>query len=266
MSYDLLDKLITDEYLAVKIPVERIEWLSSVALPDFSYIERLMKPLAAYSLPIYDFRLNAILQLDTVSLQALSRAYDSLLPTLWHTYSNITSTFVSKSVPIPVIEEKYDVSIPENATKQKSSVLEDGFDIHEYEKIISLLDGSVCEDGYINQLEQFVIDLFDKVPMRTCTYLSKLQQDYLNDLDVQETILHILSHIDYERVYPLGQSIVTSIQGTHSQNVIIQDRVIRCFEHWANSEGIQCLSKIVCSTKWLEEYRLQTIEFLGETL
>ncbi|MEN6418256.1 MAG: hypothetical protein ABFC73_04980 [Clostridiaceae bacterium] len=159
-----------------------------------------------------------------------------------------------------------DKILPEVCSSHTVSVLTDGFNKSEYEKITSLVIGAVCEDGYYNQAEQYVLELFVSRPMLTCTYLSKLQSDYMNNLDVQEIILHVLSHIEYERVDPLGQTIIASILGTHASNVIIQDRVIRCFEHWSNPEGIKYLSNIICTTKWLDEYRLQTIKFLGETV
>ena len=55
---------------------------------------------------------------------------------------------------------------------------------------------------------------------------------------------------------------LAALSNTHNE---VREAGIRAYEKWANPNGIEILKSVSISWPWLEEYRLETIEYL-ETL
>ena len=134
---------------------------------------------------------------------------------------------------------------------------------------VSILKAMMKEENYENGVpstsEIFFQTVYEKDRLVALNSISRLFMDNFNP-DLKGTqyligVLHIISHFDYEAVYPIGQMIAISSIG-FSNSVEVQEYGVKCFENWEHKDGINKLKAISFSTKWLQEYANDVIEEL----
>lgn len=126
-----------------------------------------------------------------------------------------------------------------------------------------------CEDfetGISNPSEKYFEDLLKKDRLSALNGISSL---FLNNYTPQTTkarilvgLLHIVSHFDYESVYPAGQ--MMALCALSHVNREVAEYGIKCYENWGNRDGIEKLQAVCFSTPWLKEYADEVIEQLNE--
>ena len=123
----------------------------------------------------------------------------------------------------------------------------------------------IYENGVPSTSEIFFQTVYEKDRLVALNSISRLFMDNFNP-DLRGTqyligVLHIISHFDYEAVYPIGQMIaISSISFANS--VEVQEYGVKCFENWEHKDGINKLKAISFSAKWLQEYANEVIEEL----
>jgi len=93
-----------------------------------------------------------------------------------------------------------------------------------------------------------------------------VQHIYLNEIGNKSVLIALLKSLStraYRSVYPYAQTIAVAALASH--NVEVREAGVRAFENWGHSEGIGVLKELIVTPRWLDEYRVETIEYL-ETL
>ncbi len=132
--------------------------------------------------------------------------------------------------------------------------------------LISMLASEECETGISNPSEAFFVGLLTVDPINALNVLSTV---FMNSYSLEPKkisilvgTLHLISHLDYEQVYPVGQALaIAAISHKHTE---VAEYGIKCFENWRNPDGITKLKAIRFSTKWLQDYADDVIEELSE--
>ena len=132
--------------------------------------------------------------------------------------------------------------------------------------LISMLASEDCETGISNPSEAFFMDLLKANSINALNVLSTV---FINCFSLEPKkisilvgTLHLISHLDYEQVYPTGQALAIAAIG--HKNAEVAEYGIKCFENWKHPDGITKLKAIKFSTKWLQEYADDVIEEISE--
>ena len=121
------------------------------------------------------------------------------------------------------------------------------------------------ESGVPSTSEVYFQTVYEKDRLIALNSISRLFMDNFNS-DSKGAhyligVLHIISHFNYEEVYPTGQMIAISAIG-FANSVEVQEYGVKCFENWEHKDGINKLKAISFSAKWLQEYANEVIEEL----
>ena len=128
----------------------------------------------------------------------------------------------------------------------------------------SMFESEEFETGISNPSERYFCQLMDSNAMAALNSLLTLFMDnYSVDgrkANILIGILHILSHLDYQKIYPHGQ--VAAISAIGHKNKSVAEYGIKCFENWGHPDGIEKLSSVHFTTSWLQEYAQDVIDEL----
>lgn len=120
------------------------------------------------------------------------------------------------------------------------------------------------EYGYSSNSERFFKKLLKEDPGRTTTWLGTIFLDCHNNSRILFGLLHILSHIRYEVIYPYGQ--IIALAALSHKSVEVKEGAVRAFENWANTDSLKYLKTVKCEEKWLAEYIDEVISQLEEEI
>ena len=129
---------------------------------------------------------------------------------------------------------------------------DDRLDTDSYRRFIQLLKQDVFEPDYYCESENYFMDLYVRDRIISFHYLSRAIADYKDDDHIQEGVLHILSSLSYDEVYPDGQMLLSAISST--KDVVLQEMIVRCYEHWGNEDSIRFLQTMLPVNSQIEEY------------
>jgi len=147
----------------------------------------------------------------------------------------------------------------DTASSKKNADIQ--YEAYNMTAIASLLATEVHEVGIANPSEHAFHNLFMKNKQATMNSLLKTFMDYYSltkHTNVIVGILHILSHYNYDEVYPIGQSIAMNSLIFNNDEVV--EYAIKCFENWNSKDGIEKLKAMRFNTNWLQDYVNQVIE------
>lgn len=121
----------------------------------------------------------------------------------------------------------------------------------------TMLEYEKFESGVSNPSEQYFRDFLKKKPLEAKSDLLTLFMDNYNSdgrkANILVGILHMISHLSYEEVYPQGPSMAL-IALSYRNNHEVNEFGIKCFENWEHPDGIDKLRATRYSSKWLQEY------------
>jgi len=86
--------------------------------------------------------------------------------------------------------------------------------------------------------------------------------DCFHDDNVVYGVLEIISDIEYDVIYPNGQTIALAVSAYSDDR--IKEALVRAFENWCNVESLRILNTIKFTSSWLESYRLDVIKDIEE--
>lgn len=182
------------------------------------------------------------------------------------------STIVKQNAEIPSVKVDADVSLKNstNEIQTPDTTTATNKDVYVpvkldlYSVLISQFENEVFETGIVNESEKIFMEEYYSDNIGALNTLIKVFMDNFGKTGRQLNnlvgALHIISHISYQEVYPLGQAIAINAIG-HSNNEIAEYG-IKCFENWDNKDGIEKLSAIKFSSSWLQEYANDVIDEL----
>lgn len=162
-----------------------------------------------------------------------------------------TDASVDSSPSINIDTQKRDPHIP--------------IDIETMAILSSMLENEEYETGISNNSERYFERLLKENKLAAMNGISVL---FMNNYSVggrKENILtgilHILSHLEYESIYPQGQMI--AISALSHANREVEEYGIKCFEDWGHRDGIEKLRAIKFNSDWLREYAEEVISELS---
>lgn len=130
-----------------------------------------------------------------------------------------------------------------------------------YSILSACFENEIFETGIVNQSEKYFLNEFKKDALGS---LNTLQLLFWNNFSLygRKTnnltgILHTISHMDYEAIYPIGVSM--AISALNHKNNEVAEYAIKCFENWNHVDGISKLESVKFSSKWLEDYAVEVI-------
>lgn len=134
-----------------------------------------------------------------------------------------------------------------------------------YSVISSVLEDEFFETGIVNDSEkifmnEFRVDKLGALNTLSCLFMDNIAAESGRKINNLIGTLHIVSHIDYEKVYPMGQML--AMCALNHINKEVSEYGIKCFENWGEKDGISKLSSIRYASKWLQEYADEVIEEL----
>jgi len=162
-------------------------------------------------------------------------------------------------------KDSYNNSISSTLANERKD-LYDEF-IHKHESILtSMLISDLNESGVSNPSEKYFDKIFKENSLFSLNLIMKIFMDHFSNnhryVTLLISVLHMLSHYEYRKVYPTAQSI--AIDALSHKDVEVQEYAIKCFENWKHPNGIEKLKAIKFNTGWLEEYANDVIKELEE--
>ena len=169
-----------------------------------------------------------------------------------------------------------DIQIEQNFTKQtvlyvntslsgtdeiyRNEVNRDEFDVEVTEEFIKMINDDDFESGFISNSERYVSKLLQEKPNTTKQLLNDLFLSNYGDKHFTAGILHILSHMEYFKVYPQAQTM--ALAGLQHESAEVREYAIRAFENWDDSKSLTYLRHIKCKEEWMQEYLNQVVQYL----
>lgn len=172
-------------------------------------------------------------------------------------------------------EEKTDSDVtwsdkPETEEKNTSETVADSVVIPieqiSVQCLISMLASEECETGISNPSESFFVGLLKDDHISALNVLSTVFMNCFSlepkKITVLVGTLHLISHLEYDQVYPTGQTL--AIAAISHKNPEVAEYGIKCFENWKHPDGAAKLKAIRFSTSWLQEYADDVIAEISE--
>lgn len=116
------------------------------------------------------------------------------------------------------------------------------------------------EHGFASASEQLVSKYLSLYPATCGGILQYIYIKESHDTAVALALVRGISFIDYDAIMPYGQMI--ALAALTNTNDEVREAGIRAYERWRCVDGIAVLKTIETSWDWLEQYRLETIEYL----
>ena len=130
----------------------------------------------------------------------------------------------------------------------------------------SMFEAEYYETGIANKSEKFFRSWFTNDSTSAMNGLSKIFYENFGregrKVNILLGVLHLLSHLKYEEVTPLGP--VLAGWGTTHANNEVAEYSLKCFEDWENPEAISKLESMKFSSQWLQDYAEDIIAELKE--
>lgn len=136
--------------------------------------------------------------------------------------------------------------------------------INDFTHFISLLRNETFESGISNPSENYFISILEKDRLAALNCISNLFLENYNlkgdCISILLGILHLLSHLNYWEIYPIGQMIAMNAL-SHKNNEVAEFG-IKCFENWGEKRSIGILKTIQYKQDWLQDYANMVIKSL----
>ena len=131
-----------------------------------------------------------------------------------------------------------------------------------YSILSAMYENEVFETGIVNPSEKYFIEEYAKDAIGVINTLNLLFWNNFEAIGRKSNnligVLHTISHLNYEDLYPIGVSIAVGALNHRNQEVC--EYAIKCFENWNHPDGVKKLKTVQFAFKWLEEYASAVIE------
>lgn len=132
------------------------------------------------------------------------------------------------------------------------------------DKIYSVLLAEDAVNGEVLSIEDYVIETIENINDEDVitSWFNKLYFDAMESPIIKIGILHVLSHIDYKKIYPVGQMI--ALAGLTDPDDEVIEFSIKAFENWQDKQCVRLLKGRQLKKAWLQEYLNYVIAHLEE--
>ncbi|MBR4908839.1 MAG: hypothetical protein IKZ43_07500 [Acidaminococcaceae bacterium] len=132
------------------------------------------------------------------------------------------------------------------------------------DKIYSVLLNDYAINGEKSSIEDYIADTVKNINDESIItrWFSDLYLDAMESSKLKIGILHALSHIEYKRIYPVGQMI--ALTGLSDADDEVIEYSIKAFENWQDKEAVRLLKDRQLKKPWLQDYLNVVVEYLEE--
>jgi hypothetical protein len=130
--------------------------------------------------------------------------------------------------------------------------------------LLRIIQEQDFEYGFDSSADLFIKGLMEINSAVTKEWLNSVFIDHFHDGAVIIGLLHIISHLDYFKIYPQGPTMAVAAL-SHS-DAEVRECGIRAYENWGSSESLKVLKSVKCEEQWLQQYVEQVIADLEEEL
>ena len=123
--------------------------------------------------------------------------------------------------------------------------------------LTTMLQSECHESGIANGSERYFKEMLDHDKLTALNCIFRIFWKHVNSnesaqLNVAIGILHILSHFDYDHVFPTAQ--VIACTALDHKNVEVCDFALKCFDNWSNKDCVDHLKAVKFHSRWLQQY------------
>jgi hypothetical protein len=127
---------------------------------------------------------------------------------------------------------------------------------------IQLLKESIYDYGFSSPAENFIREKLNENAIYCREWLNEIYIENIDNESMLIALLRVVSHFEYDEVYPVGMTIATSAL-SHKSN-LIKENAIQSFENWEDPRNIKLLEMMDCDEPYLKSYLDQVIKDLKE--
>lgn len=139
----------------------------------------------------------------------------------------------------------------------------DKYKLEFIDKFYQVLNESEFEVGYRSNAEDYVEVIFNNFGSLAREWVNTVFIDNFSNSFVACSILKVIAHFKYERIYPQGVTMATAALRHKSDEVV--DCAIRCFENWEEPSSVAILRSISLPVGWLSDYLKEVVANLEES-
>ena len=165
---------------------------------------------------------------------------------------NAYSSFVGVS---PCIESTMSITgtLHKKPNKDKEHILTFMLQSDEYESGLTY----ASEEYFVDWLKENKDEAMQSV---ASIFYKHYQANQAKEANIVIGILHMLSHLPYKSVFPIGQILAKS--ALSHENLGICDFALKCFDNWENKDSLATLKAVKFHAEWLQEYANSIISHL----
>jgi hypothetical protein len=234
----------------------------------FDVAEQIWGAPLSSSIAGHTFLVPSLSSLNIQQKISFSNGFKSAGPAITSKQSYTLNSFSSSMDNAPVTHHSASGSFliesrTERASQRASNALPHAnWDIFERcrKRFVQITATEDIEYGSIAPSEILLNEYFDRYEPLIGEIV---QHMYLREIGNRPVIIALLKSFGgrkYHSVYPYAQTI--AIAALSSQSVEVREAGVRAFESWGHKEGINVLKEVKIAPRWLDEYRLETIDYL----
>lgn len=130
------------------------------------------------------------------------------------------------------------------------------------ERFLEALKDSDFEYGFSSLADGFIQRRLTENEAVTREWLNDIFIRHFNDVAISMGILHVIAHVDYDRIYPEGVTI--ALAALTNRNVEVKECGVRAFENWEIPEHVPVLKNVDFEEPWLKDYVERVITEIEE--
>jgi predicted component of type VI protein secretion system len=130
------------------------------------------------------------------------------------------------------------------------------------ERFLEALRESEFEYGFSSLADFFIQRRLDENEAVTREWLNDIFIRHFADVAISTSILRVIAHVDYDKIYPEGVTI--ALAALAHCNVEVKECGVRAFENWEIPEHLPLLENLEFEEAWLNEYVQRVITEIKE--
>jgi len=131
------------------------------------------------------------------------------------------------------------------------------------QRATQLLKESIYDYGFSSEAEVYIQEHLEENGIYCREWLNEIYLENINDESMIVALLRVISHFEYDEVFPVGMTIASAALGLKSN--LVKENAIRAFENWEDPRNIKLLEMVDC-TDYLKPYLEQVIQDLRDLL
>jgi len=115
--------------------------------------------------------------------------------------------------------------------------------------------------GYSSEAEQLLLSLLERCGPYVREWINHLFLQLLDKPNDATAMLRIISHLDYDSIYPQGTTM--AVAAMMHADPLVQEAAVRCFENWQDQSCVTILQSLNIREDWLKSYVEEVIQDLS---